>query len=63
MWHCHNCAADIEDGEMVWGSLDAYGPLDEPFCPHCDSMEVKKKPRAGANGAGQIPTREVEDAH
>lgn len=44
--HCRNCGLDFEEENVIRGSLDAYGPLDETFCPGCHSDDLQfGKPR------------------
>ena len=38
---CLDCNLQFEAETLIYGSLDAYNPLDETFCPKCESDNLK----------------------
>ncbi len=41
---CLDCGSEFETENLIHSSLDAYGPLDDTFCPkcHCDNLTFHK---------------------
>jgi predicted Zn-ribbon and HTH transcriptional regulator len=38
---CRECGWEGESESLIHSSLDAYGPLEDLFCPKCESDDIK----------------------
>ena len=38
---CRDCGLEFEAENIIHSSLDAYGPLDDTFCPKCHGDNLK----------------------